>query len=177
MVLNLIAWNSTPYEGYFMSTGLKTGALTLVFISAAAGVSAPIAAESGFEKIGYRFPLGVIVISSNSLLQAKSPSPEKRELASRFLMYVTAYSSSVDETDSTPHVTASGTKTRDGVIASNTFPIGTRVKIPKLFGDKIFVVEDRMHNRFTDRIDVWMPSKWEALSFGKAKTEVNIVEL
>lgn len=163
-----------------MSTGLKTGALTLVFLAAAAGVSAPTAAESGFEKIEFRLPLGAIVIASNSLLQAKSPSQsreDKKELVPRFLMYVTAYSSSVDETDSTPHQTASGTKARDGIVASNIFSIGTRVKIPELFGDRVFVVEDRMHNRFTDRVDVWMPSKWEALNFGKKQTEVQIVEL
>ncbi len=160
-----------------MSTGFKTGALVLVFLAVAIGVSAPTVAESGFDKIEYRLPLGVIVINSNSLLQAKSPSEPTREVASRFRMFVTAYSSSVDETDSTPHLTASGTKTRDGVIASNIFSIGTQVKVPEIFGDKIFVVEDRMHNRFADRIDVWMPSKWEALDFGKKRAEVQIVEL
>ena len=159
-----------------MSTGLKTGVLASVFLASALGVSAPTVAESGFyQKIEIRLPRGVIVIDANSLLQAKSPSAI--ELASRFLMYVTAYSSSVDETDSTPHLTASGTATRDGVVASNTFPIGTRLRVPELFGDRILVVEDRMHARFTDRIDVWMPSKWSALRFGKRMAEVEIVEL
>ena len=158
-----------------MSTGLTAGALVPVFLAAAIGASAPTVAESGFDKIEYRLPLGVIVVNANSLLQAKSPG--RPEQVSKFLMYVTAYSSSVDETDSTPFITASGTRTRDGIVASNLFPIGTRLKIPELFGDRVLVVEDRMHGRFTDRIDVWMPSKWRALDFGKKRAAVEIVEL
>lgn len=158
-----------------MSTGSKRGVFASLFLTTLLGALPLSVTESGFEKIEYRLPMGVIIVNSNSILQAKSP--EKREWASKFLMYITAYSSSEDETDSTPHLTASGTRTRDGVVASNIFPIGTRVKIPELFGDKVLVVEDRMHNRFTDRIDVWMPSKWSALLFGKKKAEVEIVEL
>ena len=103
-----------------MSTGLKTGALAFVFVATGVGALAPTAAESGFEKLEYRLPMGVIIVNSNSLLQAKSPSQFK-EMASIFRMYITAYSSSEDATDSTPHVTASGTKTRDGVIADFGF--------------------------------------------------------
>lgn len=166
-----------------MSTGFGAGVLTLAFLTAALGVSAPTVAESGFDafdklsagKIEIQLPLGVIIVNSNSILQAKSPG--QSEWASRFLMNITAYSSSADETDSTPNITASGTRTRDGVVASNLFPIGTRVKIPELFGEKTLVVEDRMHDRFTDRIDVWMPSKWQALRFGKKQAEVEVVEL
>lgn len=168
-----------------MCTGLKTGALTLVLLATASGVLAPAAVESSFspaiyigtEKIKYRLPLGAIVVNSNSILQAKSPNIQKVEQAPKFLVYVTAYSSSVDETDSTPFITASGTETRDGVIASNIFSLGTRVRVPQVFGDKVFVVEDRMHERFTNRIDIWMPSKWQALNFGKKQAEVEIIEL
>ena len=161
-----------------MRTGLTAGALALAVLAAAIGASAPTVAQSDFDKIEIRLPMGVLIINSNSILQAKSPSSYTTGgLTSRFLVYVTAYSSSEDETDSTPFLTASGTRTRDGVIASNLFPFGTRVRIPELFGDRIFVVEDRMHSRFTDRLDVWMPSKWAALQFGKRIAEVEIVEL
>lgn len=158
-----------------MSTGLKTGVFTLVLLAVAGAVSAPSIAESDFEKIEIWLPLGVIIINSNSLLQA-SPlaTPES---ATKFLVHLTAYSSSEDETDSTPYLTASGTRVRDGVVASNLFSFGTRIKIPRVFGDKVFVVEDRMHERFNDRIDIWMPSKWQAWSFGKKTTEVEVVEL
>ena len=158
-----------------MSTGFRAGVLTPVLLAAMLAASTPTIADSGIEKIEYRLPLGVIIINAGSIFQAKSPSTA--ETASRFLMDITAYSSSADETDSTPFITASGTRVRDGVIASNAFPLGTKVKIPELFGDKVLTIEDRMHERFTDRIDVWMPSKWSALRFGKKQAEVEIVEL
>ncbi|MBI4134879.1 MAG: 3D domain-containing protein [Candidatus Sungbacteria bacterium] len=87
---------------------------------------------------------------------------------------ITAYSSSHDETDDTPDVTASGTKTRPGVVAANFLPFGTKVRIPQLFGDRVFTVEDRMHSRFQDRLDIWFPTKQEARRFGLQFTEVEI---
>ncbi len=158
-----------------MRTSLKAGGLVSLFLAAAIGVSAPTVAESDFDKIEIRLPLGVLIINSNSIFQANPPS--QSGLAAKFLMHVTAYSSSADETDSTPYLTASGTNTRDGVVASNVFPLGTQIRIPELFGDKTFTVEDRMHERFSDRIDIWMPSKWRAIHFGKKQAEVEIVEL
>ncbi len=89
-----------------------------------------------------------------------------------FTVTITAYSSSVDETDDTPFITASGSRTRDGVVAANFLPFGTRVKIPELFGDKTFIVEDRMHRRFSDRMDIWFPSKWEAKQFGRQTAQI-----
>lgn len=89
----------------------------------------------------------------------------------------TAYSSSYDETDDTPFITARGTLTRDGIIAANFLPFGTRVRLPELFGDKVFVVEDRMHARYaTGRVDIWMPTKWDAKNFGKQLTQLVIIE-
>jgi len=41
-------------------------------------------------------------------------------------------------------------------------------------GMKTFTVEDRMHSRFQDRLDVWFPSKEEAKRFGLQFTEVEI---
>ena len=87
----------------------------------------------------------------------------------------TAYNSLENQTDSTPWVTASGTKCRSGVIACNFLPIGTKVWI-KGFGHKIFVVEDRMHKRFSDRIDIWMESHHEAIKFGKKQVLIAYIE-
>ncbi len=158
-----------------MCTGLKTGVFALVFIAAAGWLFPPSAAESVLEKIEFKLPLGVIIVNKNSILQASPPGVP--EPAAKFIIYVTAYSSSEDETDSTPFITASGTRVRDGVVASNFFGFGTKVRIPRLFGDKVFVIEDRMHERYQDRIDIWMPSKWHALRFGKQIAEVEIVTL
>lgn len=105
-------------------------------------------------------------------------APEEEELPPPRVvdMWVTAYSSSKDETDSTPHVTAIGTQTRDGIAATNMFPIGTLVRIPEFFGDKVFVIEDRMHPRKQWVLDVWMASKAEAKEFGSYLTKVEIVK-
>jgi len=43
---------------------------------------------------------------------------------------------------------------RDGVIATNILPFGTKVRIPEIFGDKVFVVEDRMARKHADRVDI-----------------------
>jgi len=80
--------------------------------------------------------------------------------------WVTAYSSTPDQTDDTPFTTASGKTVRDGIVATNMLPFGTKVKIPDHFGDKVFVVEDRMHSRKVGYLDVWMSSRENALHFG-----------
>ncbi|PIR98703.1 MAG: hypothetical protein COT88_00075 [Candidatus Colwellbacteria bacterium CG10_big_fil_rev_8_21_14_0_10_41_28] len=88
---------------------------------------------------------------------------------------VTAYSSTVRQTDSTPFITASGTTVRPGVVAANWLPIGTKVRIPKLFGDRVFVVEDRMHRRNDHKLDVWLESETEAFNFGVHNAEVEVL--
>ncbi|MCR4260954.1 MAG: 3D domain-containing protein [Candidatus Colwellbacteria bacterium] len=88
---------------------------------------------------------------------------------------VTAYSSEVAQTDDTPYITASGTRVRQGVVAANWLPIGTKVRIPDLFGDQVFVVEDRMHSRHTNRLDVWFPTRAEAVQFGARKAQIEIL--
>lgn len=113
-----------------------------------------------------------------SVSATSSPATSKATLnkvAKKYVVTATAYSSSVDETDDTPFITARGTYVRDGIIATNFLPFGTAVKIPDLFGDKIFVVEDRMNRRYTDRIDLWFPSKSSALRFGVRTVSIEIV--
>ncbi len=87
---------------------------------------------------------------------------------------VTAYSSDVWQTDATPTVTASGTSVRHGVIAANFLPIGTRVKLPELFGDEVFIVEDRMNRRYRRHMDVWMEETADAENFGLQWTTVEV---
>jgi len=83
-------------------------------------------------------------------------------------MYVTvsAYSSTKDQTDGDPYLTALGTPVRDGIVAANFLPIGTVVRFPDKFGEKIFVVEDRMHEKYGLQVDIWMPNLEEAKKFG-----------
>ena len=65
---------------------------------------------------------------------------------------------------------------RDGIIAANFLKIGTQVKIPALYGDKVFVVEDRMAKKNSHKVDIWMPSKTDALQFGVKKAEIVVLE-
>ena len=90
-------------------------------------------------------------------------------------MSITGYSSSVNETDNTPFITAKGTYVRDGIVASNFLPFGTAIKIPEIFGNKIFVVEDRMNSRYWYNVDIWFPSKDLAKTFGRKTLKIEIV--
>jgi 3D (Asp-Asp-Asp) domain-containing protein len=107
-----------------------------------------------------------------------SPATDKNpEVASVYEIevWVTAYSSTPEETDETPFITASGKKVSYGIVAANFFDFGTKIKIPEIFGDKIFVVEDRMHQRKKNFIDIWMPTKEEAQKFGIVKTKIQVL--
>lgn len=103
-------------------------------------------------------------------------SSKKPKVKWRTIRTVTAYSSSRDETDDTPFETASLSHVRYGIVAANWLPLGTKLQIPEIFGDKIFVVEDRMNQRYPNRVDVWMPSKQKAKQFGKKTAEIVIIE-
>lgn len=117
------------------------------------------------------------IIEGNSLLPMAEPSNPGSQPVRRIKVVVTAYSSTPWETDDDPYLTAAGTWVRDGIVANNFFPIGTKIRIPELFGDKIFVVEDRMSwKKGNYQIDIWFPSYWEALNFGVKRTYIEILE-
>lgn len=91
---------------------------------------------------------------------------------------MTAYNSEVGQTDADPFTAADGTTTYDGMIATNFLPFGTKVRIPELFGDKVFTVHDRMNRRYWHRVDVWMKQKPAAKKFGLHRNvKIEIVEL
>jgi len=110
----------------------------------------------------------------NALLPVPSPTPEK--VVKTIRVVVTAYSSTPEQTDDTPFITASGTKVREGIVAANFLPMGTKIKLPDLYGDKIFVVEDRMHPRKRYMVDIWFASYKEAKEFGAKLTYVEVLE-
>lgn len=125
--------------------------------------------------LGY-FLMAPTVINADTAPQGIPPRlPVVTISPKAYPMRVTAYSSSRDETDSTPFTTATGMMVRDGIVATNILPFGTKIKIPALFGNKIFTVEDRMNRRLRNVIDVWMPTKSAALKFGVNYAEVVIV--
>lgn len=118
--------------------------------------------------------LSLPTIQQNSLIALSNPYLKP---AREINMIVTAYSSTPEETDETPFITASGSKVREGIVANNLLPFGTRVRIPEIFGDKIFEVEDRMHPRKSNyHIDIWFPEKSLAKEFGAKIAKVEILE-
>lgn len=111
-----------------------------------------------------------------------------------FILKATAYTSSIRETDRTPHITATGARTRVGIIAVSQdmlrrLPYGSRVTLEDLgtsrggagrfnylFRNRVFVVEDTMHPRKREQIDVWLPDRGTAIRFGVRNLRVTVVQ-
>lgn len=88
---------------------------------------------------------------------------------------VFAYSSSMDQTDANPTITASGLNVGDGTLATNCLPFGTKVRFPTLYGSKEFTVTDRMAPRHgCNSYDIWQESLSEAKQFGR---QIALVEV
>lgn len=93
----------------------------------------------------------------------------------------TAYNSEVGQCDDSPCITANGFNVcKHGVedtIAMNGVKLGTKLRIPELFGDKVFVVRDRMNSRYdSSRGDVWMVDKQDARQFGVKIAKVEFLQ-
>lgn len=112
-------------------------------------------------------------IRESSILALSAP----QQYPKSFTATVTGYSSTPDQTDDTPFLTAANTPVRDGIVAANFLPIGARIKIPGYSGSKIYTVEDRMHARFSDRVDIWFADRASAQYFGKRDLEIVIVAM
>lgn len=100
---------------------------------------------------------------------------QAKELHSTVLATITAYTSSVDETDDTPFITASGARTGHGIIACPPkYPFGTQVVLE----GKTFTCEDRMNRRYHDqeRFDIWVETKDVAFDWGVRDLEVKILK-
>ncbi|MEK7203003.1 MAG: hypothetical protein AAB653_01680, partial [Patescibacteria group bacterium] len=82
--------------------------------------------------------------------------------------------------DDSPCITANGFNVceheTEDVIAANFLPFGAKIRIPELFGERIFVVRDRMNVRFSNRIDVWMVEKNQAKRFGVKYAKIEVLE-
>lgn len=105
-----------------------------------------------------------------------NPVPEKKSVR-RIRVVLTAYSSTVAQTDDTPFITANGTYVHDGIVANNGLPFGTQIRIPEIYGDKVFSVEDRMHwSRNGYYFDIWFPTYEQAKNFGVKYAYVEVLD-
>lgn len=108
----------------------------------------------------------------------------------------TGYNSVAEQTDATPHVTATGTATRFGIVAvsrdllSDDLPYGSMVRLTDLGSARgggagyfqsvldrhgPFVVEDTMHARKTNQLDVWFEDYASAVAWGVRTVEATVV--
>jgi len=112
------------------------------------------------------------------------PVAEDRKAVRTVWVTVTAYSSTVDQCDSTPCITANGfdlcknykERATADTIAANFLKFGTHVRLADAFGDQVFIVRDRMNSKYNgqNRIDVWMPTREEAIAFGVKRIKMEI---
>ena len=156
---------STPRRGFFIAKLMNITVLSLLAL-----ISGLNGTNMGLSRTPTSGLQAIDTVSTATFIAVAEKEVEA------YTVFITAYSSSPDETDDTPHVTASGGRVRDGIIAANFLPFGTKVLIPSIFGEKVFIVEDRMHRRKTNNIDIWMPSKKEALIFGITNAEIIVLE-
>ncbi len=132
---------------------------------------------------------------------APKPSPVVRATSSRSLLTITAkstaYNSLANQTDSTPFVTATGARTRFGVVALSRdllrrIPYGSIVRIEdlgnwgngrgrgtynRMLAGVNFVVEDTMNARKRNTVDVWMPTRRGAIQWGARQIRVTVIRL
>ncbi len=112
-----------------------------------------------------------------TLSMAKVAKTAVQKAAKKIKVIITAYSSTPDQTDDTPFITASGKWVREGIVANNLLPFGTKVRIPALYGEKVFVVEDRMNRRKGNyHLDIWSPSRTLAVNFGVKTAYIEVLE-
>ncbi len=149
---------------------------TMAFVAIVATyVFFPTIANADIESEVARFndaTVGLIVKAMQNQTQEYGRLPQSADASARrrFTIPLTAYTSDPRQTDDTPCVTASGLNVCErgveNVVAANFLPLGTCVRIPELFGERVFYVEDRMNARYDKRMDVWMQEIAQAKSFG-----------
>jgi len=139
-----------------------------------------------------------VILLEKSQTQATSAVPLTGPVATATLsLKATGYNSQESQTDSTPHITATGTTTRFGIIAvsrdllATDIPYGSLVRIKDLGsfyngrgagryqemldGQGLFIVEDTMHQRKRGQVDVWFPHLSEAINWGVRQVEVEVI--
>lgn len=156
---------------------LKRAVAVLAIISFVVSAGKPQIAEA--VSLADLFVLDFV----NAIEPSELPTSSDREPVRTIWVVVTAYSSTPDQTDSTPCIAAKGFDLCDAyaqfgesnTIAANFLAINKHIKLPDLFGDKTFVVRDRMNERYGQgRIDVWMPTREMAKEFGVKRVKMEM---
>ncbi|MFC1528761.1 hypothetical protein ACFL5B_02510 [Candidatus Latescibacterota bacterium] len=93
---------------------------------------------------------------------------EKIVLCDSLKVDVTWYTSSIRETDSTPFITADGSRVRDGIIAVSKNLLEYFDFRDSLFVEDLgwFEIRDCMHQRWMNAVDIWCYDRDYALQNG-----------
>lgn len=146
---------------------------TLIGLLVIAGNSSAVSA-----KINPEFTIEDF-IEATSMIAHGPRAKDVRVVVGKVKVTMTAYNSVVEQTDSTPCIAASGfdlcEANEENVVAANFLPLGTQIRIPKKFGNRVFTVQDRMHPRFGDRVDIWFREVQDAKAFGVRQMEIEIL--
>lgn len=87
---------------------------------------------------------------------------------------ITGYSSTVDQCDGDPFITASGSHVHKGTMACpREYAFGTKIEID---GMGTYVCEDRGGAIKGAHFDMWFESRGEALQWGKRTVEARIIQ-
>jgi len=116
-------------------------------------ISAPIESAQASESQEYSNTCGLDVVECDS--------KPRKELQTFRKVKGTTYNAEVGQTDSSPFIMANGKRVNESAVASNCYPLGTKIEVKNM---GIYTVEDRMNRRYTadcgsnkERIDFF---KW-----------------
>jgi 3D (Asp-Asp-Asp) domain-containing protein len=116
----------------------------------------------------------------NTNIVATSSKIVSPKIKSTSTHVMTAYNSEVGQTDESPCITANGFNVckhgQEDTIAANFLKFGTKVKIPELYGDRVFTVRDRMNAKHPNRVDIWMKDRSSAIKFGVKTAKIQVLE-
>ena len=134
----------------------------LLVVAVAYNIARPLPTYSDYDvSVEDLMALSAVAQEAEAPVDPKTGFPEvdkatPRVLETRTVSKVTYYASTPGQTSGNPFITASGSHVHWGTVASNCFPFGTRIRIPELYGDQIFIVEDRHSTRYgCGLVDVW----------------------
>ncbi len=160
-----------PFPGF--GTGAGVASLSNTILAYASSVKQ--VKQANYAPILSR-DRNLMFTQGNALLSYSQPPNQDSQIIRRIDVVVTGYSSTPEQTDDTPFITAQGTAVRDGIVAANFLPFGAKIKMPTIYGDKVFVVEDRMHPRKKYQVDIWFPNTEQAIHFGAVSTYIEVLE-
>lgn len=126
-------------------------------------------------------PLDGEVTYDASAAPAAQPAPTLE-------LEMTAYTSEAVQTDASPTLTASGTRTGPGTAAVSRdllerLPYGSRIRVVSTSGEGCggwppeapLRVEDTMNVRIRNHLDIWVASTEQALSWGRCQARVSVI--